>query len=124
MTASVKLCFLVVALRLRYGELLYKYFAQTNDANRIVGLCMHEPQCELCVCDLSTCRTYYSQIFELYHKCPSVQFLKELSDRDFCEAILIAFGLDEEDYQLGVSKARTISVVALSARAPVVSRLF
>jgi len=60
------------------------------------------------VCAVSG-RVYYSKVFELYHKCPSVQFLKELGDRDFCEAILIAFGLDQDDYQLGVSKVGMVA---------------
>eukprot|EP01083_Nonionella_stella_P120083 359520_1 len=49
-------------------------------------------------------RVYYDLIYKMYCDCPSVSFLKGLSARDFSEGILIAFGLDKKDYQMGISK--------------------
>lgn len=52
---------------------------------------------------VTLCRVAYLDVFQRYGKILQPA-QPNLNHRDFCEAVLVAFGLEHQEYQLGLTK--------------------
>jgi hypothetical protein len=49
-------------------------------------------------------RLNYHLIYDMFRKSKLRQQLAGFTPADFCEGVMIAYGLDKKEYQLGISK--------------------